>query len=185
MQGSRRDHAKCNPSRRLERTRSPPVRGRGLKLSHRKRELGVGWSPPVRGRGLKLLTVGENRQKTMSPPVRGRGLKPVYLLEMPRSWKGSPPVRGRGLKLYLDGASMTGAESPPVRGRGLKRAVTREQLGERGSPPVRGRGLKHSQRLQHGRHNRVAPRAGARIETLEDRLLSARRSSRPPCGGAD
>ena len=79
----------------------------------------------------------------------------------------SPPVRGRGLKLFHEAAVRVGGRSPPVRGRGLKRFHAAELRYGR-SPPVRGRGLKRTSPRSVRRHDTegVAPRAGARIETL-------------------
>ena len=33
-------------------------------------------SPPLRGRGLKLVQMPDQQQQRLSPPLRGRGLKP-------------------------------------------------------------------------------------------------------------
>jgi len=55
--------------------KSPPARGRGLKLSSALSLKGVLWSPPARGRGLKLAALICQDHESMSPPARGRGLK--------------------------------------------------------------------------------------------------------------
>ena len=57
-------------------------------------------------------------------------------------------------------------ESPPARGRGLKHKQEPEALGLDASPPARGRGLKQARAGGQARRVRVAPRAGAWIETL-------------------
>ena len=74
--------------------------------------------------------------------MRGRGLKPIYgIIIRPR--RRSPPVRGRGLK-----------QGKPI---------IKSQINQ--SPPVRGRGLKPILPLSILPSSRVAPRAGAWIET--------------------
>ena len=77
--------------------------------------------------------------------------------------------------------------SPPVRGRGLKRSPWATNYGTIMSPPVRGRGLKQDQfvtRRSRPADKRVAPRAGARIETpvisedVATRLVAPRAGAR-------
>jgi len=79
-------------------------------------------SPPARGRGLKLVCIPRCMARQLSPPARGRGLKRLFSLsslcttcvapragawietcEHHRGCKGdlSPPARGRGLKPVL------------------------------------------------------------------------------------
>ncbi len=99
--------------------RSPPMRGRGLKLIPAWRlfiEMKVAphagaWIETYRRMGVRLLS--------RSPPMRGRGLK--------QDGGGlgdgevtSPPMRGRGLKPHLSDAVFKPIKSPPMRGRGLK-----------------------------------------------------------------
>ena len=59
------------------------------------------------------------------------------------------------------------AWSHPVRVRGLKPAITLAAVGLSVSHPVRVRGLKHSSAKDGRQLVRVAPRAGAWIETLQ------------------
>ena len=80
-----------------------------------------------------------------SPPARGRGLKRVRLGTGTLALRRSPPARGRGLKLIQHQVCrITGIRSPPARGRGLKH---------------------HCVLCASSNQQRVAPRAGARIET--------------------
>ena len=57
--------------------------------------------------------------------------------------------------------------SPPTRGRGLKRKSARRRSHASVSPPTRGRGLKRPGLYERARADRVAPHAGARIETTK------------------
>ena len=77
-----------------------------------------------------------------------------------------------------------GRRRPPCGG------VDRNQLRELSlrlpaSPPVRGRGSKLVAERHVGIVERVAPRAGAWIETRSASRAAARRPRRPPCGGVD
>ena len=75
--------------------------------------------------------------------------------------------------------------SPPARGRGLKRMRRMIWDGGMGSPPARGRGLKHQVSIRRSLRHKVAPRAGAWIETgapISSPPISGRR---PPRGGVD
>src|SRR3990172_4430248 len=60
----------------MVRERSPPARGRGLKLRVWLSVVMVSLSPPARGRGLKLRVWLGGVMVSLSPPPRGRGLKP-------------------------------------------------------------------------------------------------------------
>ena len=52
-----------------------------------------------------------------------------------------------------------------MRARGLKQDIMLNTQGHVTSRPMRARGLKHGQRFLHLHCGRVAPHAGARIET--------------------
>ena len=80
---------------------------------------------------------------------------------------------------------MTAIRSPPVRGRGLKPQRYPHQIGHVVSPPVRGRGLKLFDLDADSPQIKVAPRAGAWIETPKDRSERCADLGRPPCGGVD
>src|SRR4051794_6820037 len=97
----------------------------------------------------------------------------------------SPPVRGRGLKPGLTWTAEAERRSPPVRGRGLKQRGGRDGATVLVSPPVRGRGLKRRNPETRDHCARVAPRAGAWIETRPARCRGRGTGGRPPCGGVD
>ena len=78
----------------------------------------------------------------------------------------SPPARGRGLKRLPGDATIERMMSPPARGRGLKLRQPFCYFFDRRSPPARGRGLKQLLRMELHEYKRVAPRAGAWIETI-------------------
>ena len=61
-----------------------------------------------------------------------------------------------------------------MRGRGLKPVTADPNQSIIRSPPVRGRGLKRRERRHAAQHAQVAPRAGARIETVPNALRQAR-----------
>ena len=78
-----------------------PRAGAWIETSRRKVTLrAAGRSPPVRGRGLKLSPLGagsSHQQRASSPPVRGRGLKPLTLrapYRSPTAPKRRPPCGG-------------------------------------------------------------------------------------------
>ena len=168
---------------------SPPVRGRGLKQRFgRRRTTGPLESPPVRGRGLKRLVIRPLHRPTgVAPRAGARGLGPAPA-------RGSPPVRGRGLKQAVGPGWSEAAVVAPRAGARIETGFV-DDLHRISSPPVRGRGLKPLSLREPG----VAPRAGARIETIGRRLetlallsppvrgrgLKHGTPSRPPCGGAD
>jgi len=52
-----------------------PRAGAWIETSRRRVLSGIGRSPPARGRGLKLTLPLEPVVKFLSPPARGRGLK--------------------------------------------------------------------------------------------------------------
>ena len=147
-------------------SRSPPMRGRGLKLCERPVGGAADGSPPMRGRGLKLSLHSLPVLVVVSPPMRGRGLKQGglkvgdwHILVAPHA--GARIETGKERTGYP-----TQKPSPPMRGRGLKHNnhPNRRPPPCR-SPPMRGRGLKHQGARQGVQPHRVAPHAGARIET--------------------
>ena len=138
-------------------------------------------SHPVRVRGLKLVVTSGEGLDVVSHPVRVRGLKRNYYREkvvtgnvapragawvetspvvMVRNSAMSHPVRVRGLKLYDPKTGKKLTLSHPVRVRGLKRDVSRN----------------------NSLCNRVAPRAGAWVETHAKRLVPHGAGRRTPCG---
>ena len=77
----------------------------------------------------------------------------------------SPPMRGRGLKHRLALVVFKSDKSPPMRGRGLKLASACQKASPLRSPPMRGRGLKQAVQVDDLVEYKVAPHAGAWIET--------------------
>ena len=138
-------------------------------------------SLPVRGRGLKHYLPAARPGRHSSLPVRGRGLKLGEGLGVELTIK-SLPVRGRGLKHLVVGIDPSERMSLPVRGRGLKLKPVRKVLIVSVSLPVRGRGLKRHLPREAGRAVHVAPRAGARIETLASWRQTKRRCVAPRAG---
>ena len=140
------------------------------------------------------------RPPTRSPPTRGRGLKHSRYGATPGqhgvaphagAWighanHGSPPTRGRGLKRREQPqATAQPAGSPPTRGRGLKLPRRPQRAGGfGGSPPTRGRGLKPVLRRSSRQLRRVAPHAGAWIETPTASPPRWARSTVAPHAGA-
>ncbi len=141
---------------------SLPVRGRGLKLSTSLHAVDNTWSLPVRGRGLKHASADSvSLLRTVAPRAGA-------WIETPKS----PPVYRRPPSL-------------PVRGRGLK-LVRRLHVDEHPpSLPVRGRGLKRQKTIHLRLDFRVAPRAGAWIETPSRAPGREPPYRRSPCGGVD
>ena len=75
--------------------------------------------------------------------------------------------------------------SPPARGRGLKLRKRTEKSPKPWSPPARGRGLKRWMCNMIILQFKVAPRAGAWIETLTFTIFPFPSRGRPPRGGVD
>jgi len=72
--------------------------------------------------------------------------------------------------------------SPPMRGRGLKPVNLAVELAGRLSPPMRGRGLKQSRLFPTAHSIRVAPHAGAWIETCYPSLVDPHGNVAPHAG---
>jgi len=89
------------------------------------------------------------------------------------------------LKQYYPTEITDSLTSPPARGRGLKHGNVADKLQGDLSPPARGRGLKQGNVVDHDKFARVAPRAGAWIETCHSRAVTSPSESRPPRGGVD
>ena len=196
-------------SRAAGRAWSPPARGRGLKqfvphLGH----LGALLSPPARGRGLKPCRLRLDAESTQVAPRAGAwietrwgGVAGARLLAVaPRAgaWiettrspstgapaRRSPPARGRGLKHPRQRDDYPARESPPARGRGLKPGPALSHAPPQArSPPARGRGLKLLlYELLKLCRDRVAPRAGAWIETRRATRASMTSILSPPARG--
>ena len=168
---------------------SPPSRGRGSKLELDR----PGFAPsrrPLRGGVDRNIESRDRRTRpTQVAPFAGAWIETSMTRPpQPRSFL-SPPSRGRGSKPACRGrrcparqvAPFAGAwietrwprprfdalvGSPPSRGRGSKPRVDRACDRRRWSPPSRGRGSKLQRRGLRSPPPRVAPFAGAWIETL-------------------
>ena len=100
----------------------------------------------------------------LSRPTRARGLKHFYLSEV-EVLEASRPTRARGLKLGCQSGMRRGRLSRPTRARGLKQVPGEDGLRVTASRPTRARGLKLATQLLREYATRVAPHAGAWIET--------------------
>ena len=122
------------------------------------------WSPPTRGRGSKLLIRPDSLQQRCRPPRGGVGRN---ITTWPRGTiqYSRPPRGGVGRNVYNKDKPEKRRRSPPTRGRGSKRSmpVSRPLLGV--SPPTRGRGSKPLLQPVDDAFMRVAPHAGAWVET--------------------
>jgi len=106
-------------------------------------------------------------------------------LESIRKWKPerpSPPVRGRGLKRYYGPRPPPHIKSPPVRGRGLKLSHQCHNFLLRRVAPRAGARIETARTLGLKTIWWVAPRAGARIETCQCWLWSMRSPVAPRAG---
>ncbi len=83
----------------------------------------------------------------------------------------SRPVRARGLKRCDRNSSTIRKLSRPVRARGLKLGLLAVSASSAVSRPVRARGLKLTQNHSLRKLGKVAPRAGAWIETKYTSLI--------------
>ncbi len=127
---------------------------------------------------------GQPLPSLVSPLTRGRGSKPPPspspALPLP-----SPLTRGRGSKRLIPARHNGGLASPLTRGRGSKPPVCGLPRHRARSPLTRGRGSKPAGRQRPPDRRRVAPHAGAWIETLAPPARRFRPSRRPSRGGVD
>ena len=168
---------------------SPPARGRGSKqlriASAARRSRGrpprggvdrnsiagaldadASASPPARGRGSKHHVAPTRRRRSRrSPPARGRGSKHADRVDELR-WLAVAPRAGAWIETSSDAGVDVDARSRPPRGGVDRNLPMRDRHGrDRRSPPARGRGSKHAAHAARSLRRRVAPRAGAWIET--------------------
>ena len=137
----------------------------------------------MQGRGLKHGSPQSDIVKMRSPLVQGRGLKHYENLKE-RIVCQVAPRAGARIETAWHRPGFGLASSPLVQGRGLKLQVLDESYITLTSPLVQGRGLKLLGAFQHCRPQGVAPRAGARIETLQE-VREIFGNGRPSCRGAD
>ncbi len=93
-----------------------------------------------------------------------------------------PPRGGVDRNSVPSMRAVVGLQSPPTRGRGSKHGIRNLQPSCRRSPPTRGRGSKPIQSRLNACRTKVAPHAGAWIETLSDRDRVRTRVSPPTRG---
>ena len=94
-------------------------------------------------------------------------------------------MRERGLKQGGGYYTMRRIKSLPMRERGLKRYDPDNAIAATLSLPMRERGLKLSAVSPGIVTLKVAPHAGAWIETANSQRYSPKRRSRSPCGSVD
>ena len=185
---------------------SRPVRARGLKQRHILAGGGVAsvapragaWietansefllaitdlSRPVRARGLKQGWHFNDERKTSSRPVRARGLKQSAGARWHQIQIVAPRA-GAWIETTTDRCGWRRHPSRPVRARGLKPESARLPTRIRASRPVRARGLKRQWLKGLALCCRVAPRAGAWIETARSWRTTARHLAVAPRAGA-
>ena len=109
----------------------------------------------------RLPTQGRHK----SLPARERGSKLGDLEADNKSATGRSPRGSVDRNSYRRALCMTPRRSLPARERGSKQRMACAQRTERPSLPARERGSKPGRARDHGRAERVAPRAGAWIET--------------------
>ena len=166
---------------------SLPTRERGLKLINSSSIAGCITSLPTRERGLKRVGRENLNEDITVAPYAGAWIETVKLVKTeavitvapyagawietggacPRFFSslGSLPTRERGLKHYKHLIMIGRAKSLPTRERGLKHRLFALIQPCRRSLPTRERGLKRKFPLRRMRKRRVAPYAGAWIET--------------------
>src|SRR5690606_24173373 len=138
--------------------------GRGLKRPGSCRRGLPGRVAPHAGAWIETLATEEQLQAVMSPPTRGRGLKPDRP-SLSRIWPHVAPHAGAWIETKVMAYLAVGKMSSPTRGRGLEPLHVADAIARLQSPPTRGRGLKPSPNPLTRPRARVAPHAGAWIET--------------------
>ena len=120
-------------------------------------------SHPLRVRGLKQSMRHTKRLGVVAPPA-GAWIETLSRTPTGRPWK-SHPLRVRGLKPNQSHLRSPPCQSHPLRVRGLKHCHQRIPSPNHESHPLRVRGLKRILRHKNRHSWRVAPPAGAWIET--------------------
>ncbi len=120
----------------------------------------------------------------MSRPARARGLK-RSIRDTAHQINRSRPARARGLKLARPGTLLSHRASRPARARGLKLVCLAPSWLHDVSRPARARGLKLHILILVISRSKVAPRAGAWIETFSWTFYKFATLSRAPRGRVD
>ena len=178
------------------RMRSPPARGRGLKLLPTRGLRGCPVVAPARGRGLKRCASRIPARRPRSPPARGRGLKhsgdhrpgaPVRVAPRAGAWietfrtsaskrlAAVAPRAGAWIETSSWSSTRLGATVAPAWGGGLK-PCRQAPEGPSSRRPRAGRELKRSPILWEDNRQEVAARARVRIEPGRPHMT--RRASR-------
>ena len=118
----------------------------------------------MRARGLKLRDRRVARHAPEVAPHAGAWIE-TSMLTLACCRQKSRPMRARGLKPNRERYSHVRSLSRPMRARGLKRDRHGPLRGTQTSRPMRARGLKLPCRTTDPLPGRVAPHAGAWIET--------------------
>ena len=169
----------------LPKNRSHPTRVRGLKLQHGLPRAAVGAVAPHAGAWIETMQLmGTSSPMRRSHPTRVRGLKPRTTGKVLNK-RMSHPTRVRGLKLSFLVLSLESKRSHPTRVRGLKPEFATMSRRPGMSHPTRVRGLKRVTKRREILDAKVAPHAGAWIETACRKSSIARKSCRTPRGCVD
>ncbi len=163
-------------------------------------------SPPVRGRGSKRAVAKQKQETAHVAPRAGARIETTRTTSTAR-WRNVAPRAGARIETSrYPPARVSRGCRPPCGGADRNYNSCADYVVNAGSPPVRGRGSKRLWWQALSQERRVAPRAGARIETTMENMkftcfpsppVRGRGSKlgggdgrisgmrRPPCGGAD
>ena len=156
-----------------------------MKPSRRFREETLRMSLPPRERGLKRGHGPNRRLPYLVAPPAGAWIETLPARQRQRSANGSLPPRERGLKPGILNDGFERYASLPPRERGLKRKIVSLVENDPRSLPPRERGLKLKVCLRLRDVVRVAPPAGAWIETSSRETLNTSVYRRSPRGSVD
>ena len=95
--------------------RSPPARGRGLKLFFINTHLGVYRVAPRAGAWIETFVISLSVDIVMSPPARGRGLKLLFA-QHSLKWKGVAPRAGAWIETPMYPAVVMSSNVAPRAG---------------------------------------------------------------------
>ena len=143
---------------------SPLAQGRGSKLSWLARVALRKASPLAQGRGSKPQSPGLQLSQNVAPRA-GAWIETVHCAGAWRGAKGRPSRRGVDRNTPAR-KSVSSALSPLAQGRGSKLELRSSATICPLSPLAQGRGSKHCPLRKSNIGARVAPRAGAWIETF-------------------
>ena len=174
-------------SRRVHTARRPPCGGVDRNSGGARTAWQRSRSPPVRGRGSKLGVVASLARRPRVAPRAGAWIETHVIHTSATHRSQSPPVRGRGLK-HIDRTATHVAARPvaPRAGAWIEtRSAPHAGTIASGRPPCGGVDRNAAASRYTAGTVTVAPRAGAWIETGRSDALAAICARRPPCGGVD